>query len=202
MGLYGCLGGPLWRPCFYRAVIVFNFVLRINSRNTVQCDVVFTLLMSTFIVSCVLPACVPLLMVLMVYRYTSLELLAAKPAAPPISRSVRKTLFSLGIWCPNIDSLGTGATSHDTSVSLGALDRHTQQPRRTPQANDPTSSGLNSTGNSNLGPSAATLDAEPSQDFQALGPALRILQLNVEGLSAAKWNIISVIAKDHKVDAV
>jgi len=39
-------------------------------------------------------------------------------------------------------------------------------------------------------------------DFQAVGPALRILQLNVEGLSASKPAIISTLAARHNVDVV
>jgi len=37
-----------------------------------------------------------------------------------------------------------------------------------------------------------------SNDFLAVGPALRILQLNVEGLSAAKRSIIRDLAERHK----
>ena len=40
------------------------------------------------------------------------------------------------------------------------------------------------------------------QDFQAIGPALRILQLNVEGLSAAKRSVISPIADRQKIDII
>ena len=40
------------------------------------------------------------------------------------------------------------------------------------------------------------------QHFLALGPALRILQLNVEGMSAAKRELISDIAARQKVDVV
>jgi len=39
-------------------------------------------------------------------------------------------------------------------------------------------------------------------DFQAIGPALRILQLNVEGLSAAKQSVISSIADREKIDII
>ena len=39
-------------------------------------------------------------------------------------------------------------------------------------------------------------------DFQAIGPALRILQLNVEGLSAAKRSVISSIADKEKIDII
>ena len=35
-----------------------------------------------------------------------------------------------------------------------------------------------------------------------IGPALRILQLNVEGLSAAKRSIISTIADQHNIDVI
>jgi len=37
-----------------------------------------------------------------------------------------------------------------------------------------------------------------SNDFLAVGPALRILQLNVEGFSAAKRSIIRDVAERHK----
>jgi len=40
-----------------------------------------------------------------------------------------------------------------------------------------------------------------SSDFLAVGPALRILQLNVEGLSAAKRSITRDIADRHNVEA-
>ena len=36
-------------------------------------------------------------------------------------------------------------------------------------------------------------------DFQAVGPALRIMQLNVEGLSAAKRHIIESLAEIHRI---
>jgi len=39
-------------------------------------------------------------------------------------------------------------------------------------------------------------------DFLAVGPALRILQLNVEGLSAAKRSVISSIAVQEKIDII
>jgi hypothetical protein len=39
-------------------------------------------------------------------------------------------------------------------------------------------------------------------DFLAVGPALRILQLNVEGLSAAKRSVISSIADKEKIDII
>ena len=39
-------------------------------------------------------------------------------------------------------------------------------------------------------------------DFLAVGPALRILQLNVEGLSAAKRSFISSIAVQEKIDII
>ena len=39
-------------------------------------------------------------------------------------------------------------------------------------------------------------------DFLAVGPALRVLQLNVEGLSAAKRYIIRHIAERHNVDVI
>ncbi len=38
--------------------------------------------------------------------------------------------------------------------------------------------------------------------FQAIGPALRVLQLNVEGLSAAKRTLISTIAHRHSADVI
>ena len=36
--------------------------------------------------------------------------------------------------------------------------------------------------------------------FQAVGPALRIMQPNVEGLSAAKHHIIQSLAECHHID--
>jgi len=38
------------------------------------------------------------------------------------------------------------------------------------------------------------------QNSIAVGPALKILQLNVEGLSAAKREIIGEIAHNHEAD--
>ena len=38
--------------------------------------------------------------------------------------------------------------------------------------------------------------------FQAVGPALRIMQLNVEGLSAAKRHIIQSLAEVHHIDVI
>ena len=46
------------------------------------------------------------------------------------------------------------------------------------------------------------LDAPPTYDFQAIGPALRILQLNVEGLSAAKRSLISTLSARHEIDII
>ena len=45
---------------------------------------------------------------------------------------------------------------------------------------------------------AHTRQKAGSNDFLAVGPALRILQLNVVGLSAAKRSIIREIAERHK----
>ena len=42
----------------------------------------------------------------------------------------------------------------------------------------------------------------PDHGFQVVGPALRILQLNVEGMSAAKRDLISNIADKEKIDIV
>ena len=38
--------------------------------------------------------------------------------------------------------------------------------------------------------------------FQAVGPALRIMQLNVEGLSAGKRHIIESLAEIHHIDVI
>ena len=38
--------------------------------------------------------------------------------------------------------------------------------------------------------------------FQAVGPALRIIQLNVEGLSAAERHIIQSLAEIHHIDVI
>ena len=59
-----------------------------------------------------------------------------------------------------------------------------------------------------LPPAGRILGTDPGQDtnedlhgtdhdFQAIGPALRILQLNVEGLSAAKRSVISRIRQQQ-----
>lgn len=56
-----------------------------------------------------------------------------------------------------------------------------------------------------LDPGSHHNDDDPSdldRDFQAVGPALRILQLNAEGLSAAKRGVISSIAERQKVDII
>ena len=49
---------------------------------------------------------------------------------------------------------------------------------------------------------AHTRQEAGSKDFVAVGPALRILQLNVEDLSAAKCSIIRNIAERHNVDVI
>uniref|UniRef100_H3ADS4 Endonuclease/exonuclease/phosphatase domain-containing protein n=1 Tax=Latimeria chalumnae TaxID=7897 RepID=H3ADS4_LATCH len=41
-----------------------------------------------------------------------------------------------------------------------------------------------------------------SSSYEAIGPALRVLQLNVEGLSAAKCTVISDLARHHNIDIV
>ena len=38
--------------------------------------------------------------------------------------------------------------------------------------------------------------------FQVIGPALRIMQLNVEGLSASKRDIISTICTKENIDVI
>jgi len=38
--------------------------------------------------------------------------------------------------------------------------------------------------------------------FQAVGPALRIMQLNVDGLSVAKRHIIQSLAEIHHIDVI
>jgi len=43
---------------------------------------------------------------------------------------------------------------------------------------------------------------DTGDDFLAIGPALRIMQLNVEGLSAAKREVISSIAERQKIDVI
>lgn len=45
-------------------------------------------------------------------------------------------------------------------------------------------------------------DKQVPHDFQAIGPAFRVLQLNVEGLSAAKRQLIGTIAQRHEVDVI
>jgi len=49
---------------------------------------------------------------------------------------------------------------------------------------------------------AHTRQKAGSNDFLAVGPALCILQLNVEGLSAAKRYIIRGTAERHNVDVI
>ena len=51
-------------------------------------------------------------------------------------------------------------------------------------------------------PSKESPDVPVSDDFQAIGLALRVLQLNVEGLSSAKRSIISDIAVKNNVDFI
>ena len=63
-------------------------------------------------------------------------------------------------------------------------------------------------------PPADRIDSDPGQgarkvpsdtadfDFQAVGPALHILQLKVEGLSAAKRSIIQTLAEKHHIDVI
>src|SRR6218665_2536201 len=45
-------------------------------------------------------------------------------------------------------------------------------------------------------------DKQVPHNFQGIGPASRVLQLNVEGLSAAKRQLIGTIAQQHKVDVI
>ena len=45
-------------------------------------------------------------------------------------------------------------------------------------------------------------DKPEPNDFQAKGPAFRVLQLNVEGLSAAKRTLISSMALLHEADVI
>ena len=49
---------------------------------------------------------------------------------------------------------------------------------------------------------AHTRQEAGSNDFLAIGPALRILQLVVEGLSTAKRSVIRDIAERHNVDVI
>jgi len=49
---------------------------------------------------------------------------------------------------------------------------------------------------------AHTRQQAGSSDFLAVGPTLRILQLNVEGLPAAKRSIIRHIADRHNVESI
>jgi len=52
------------------------------------------------------------------------------------------------------------------------------------------------------GPAATDSREAREDDFQAIGPALRILQLNVEALSAAKRSVIHTIADRHNIDVI
>ena len=54
----------------------------------------------------------------------------------------------------------------------------------------------------NPGSSAKEDPHVPDRDFQVVGPALRILQLIVEGLSATKRSVISVIAGKQDIDII
>ena len=54
----------------------------------------------------------------------------------------------------------------------------------------------------NPGPSAKKDPHVPDRNFQVVGPALRILQLNVEGLSATKRSVINVIADKQDIDII
>jgi len=56
----------------------------------------------------------------------------------------------------------------------------------------------------NPGPVLPTedLDVPEPSDLQAIGPALRVLTLNVEGLSAAKRTVLSSLAKRHSADVI
>ena len=49
---------------------------------------------------------------------------------------------------------------------------------------------------------AHTRQEAESSDFLAVGPTQRILQLNVEGLSAGERSIIRDIAERHNVDVI
>ena len=51
-------------------------------------------------------------------------------------------------------------------------------------------------------PVAHTWQEAGSSDFLDVGPAVRILQLNVEDLSAAKRSIVWDIAERHHVDVI
>lgn len=42
----------------------------------------------------------------------------------------------------------------------------------------------------------------PDDDFLVIGPAFKVLQLNVEGVSAAKWELIGVLTKEVLVDVI
>ena len=45
-------------------------------------------------------------------------------------------------------------------------------------------------------------ESKQPQEHLAVGPALRILQLNVEGLSAPKRSLIEVLAFQHSIDVI
>src|SRR5206468_9274274 len=54
----------------------------------------------------------------------------------------------------------------------------------------------------NPGPSAKEDPHVPDRDFQVVDPALRILQLNVQGLSATKSSVISFIEDKQHIDII
>ena len=61
----------------------------------------------------------------------------------------------------------------------------------------------NSTSRPNPGHTATdTADEDRPSAFKPIGPALKILHLNVEGLSEAKRSLIKVLAVKHNVDII
>ena len=74
------------------------------------------------------------------------------------------------------------------------------------EANDPPSRPNSSTTPTKNPGQVSQPTADPNEsvtsDFQAIGSALRVLQLNVGGLSAAKREILRDLAKRHKADIV
>ena len=55
----------------------------------------------------------------------------------------------------------------------------------------------------NPGPSIQQQARRPgSSDFLAIGPGLRIFQLNVEGLSASKRSLIEELVTKHDIDVI
>jgi len=70
------------------------------------------------------------------------------------------------------------------------------------EANDPPSRPNSTLNPGHVSQPTADPNESATTDFQAIGPALRVIQLNVEGLSAAKREVIRDLANRHKADII